>query len=152
MENSRRWLLAFALVVAGIPSAAHAVFAISLPWVRVAAGATSAEAYMELRSSDGATLVGVRSDAAAAVTIRRPGKGSATIEKLPLPAGVAVTLAPGGYRFVLTQLAHPLKLGDRVPFTLTIEAADGSRQEIPLSAEVRRRSILEDHHVGPHSH
>ena len=151
MGNFRYWALAFALIPAGIPSAAHAVFAISLPWVRVAASATSAEAFMELRSSDGATLVAVRSDAAASVTIRRPGKGPATITKLPLPAGVPVTLAPGGYHLVLTRLARPLKLGDRVPLTLTIEAADGSRQEIPVSAEVRRHSIIEDH-LGPHAH
>ena len=149
--NGRLWALASALVLSGIPPAAHAVYAINLPWVRVAENATSAEAYMELQSSDAAALVAVRSDAAASITIRRPGKGIATVTKLPLPAGVPVMLAPGRYRIALTRLTHPIKLGDRVPLTLTIEAEDGSRQEISFDAEVRRRSVLEDH-LHPHAH
>jgi copper(I)-binding protein len=147
----RPFTVAFALVLAGIPPAAGTVLAINLPWVRVIGNATSAEVYMELRSGDRATLVAVRSDAAATITIRRPGKGTATITNLPLPAGVSVLLAPGGYRLALTRLAYPLKLGDRVPLTLTIEAGDGSRQEISIDAEVRRRSAIDDH-LRPHSH
>ena len=40
---------------------------------------------------------------------------------------------------------------DRVPIVVTIETADGSRQEIALQAEVRRRSALDDHLLG-HKH
>jgi len=99
---------------------------------------------MELRSTEGATLVDVHSDTAATIGIRPPGKNPATITQLPLPAGTAVTLAPGGYRLALRHLARSLKLGDRVHFTLTIEAADGTRQEIPVNAEVRRHSPIDD--------
>jgi periplasmic copper chaperone A len=151
MSNRRLWAFASALVLAGIPPCAHAVLAINLPWVRVAGNAASAEVFMEIQSSEGATLVDARSDAATSVTIRRPGKGTGTIGKLPLPAGVPVMLAPDGYRLALTRLTHPIKLGDRVPLTLTLEAEDGTRQEISIDAEVRRRSALDDH-LHPHTH
>jgi copper(I)-binding protein len=150
-SNRRLWVLAAGLAIAGIPLIAHAVYAVNLPWVLVAGNATSAEVYMELRSSADAALVAARSDAAATVTIARPGKGAGVVGKLPLPAGVPVTLAPGGHRLMLARLTRPLKLGDRVPLILTIEAEDGSRQEISIDAEVRRHSALDDH-LHPHVH
>jgi VCBS repeat-containing protein len=48
-------------------------------------------------------------------------------------------------------LTRALKLGDRVPLMLTIESGDGSRQEIPIDAEVRRHSPIDDHLHG-HAH
>ena len=100
---------------------------------------------MELFSSEGATLVGVRSDVAAGVTMRPPGTSRSTVDKIPLPAGTTVKLAAGGYRVALADLTRSLKLGDRVALVLVIEAADGSRQEISADAEVRRRSPSDDH-------
>ncbi len=106
---------------------------------------------MQLRSSDGATVVDVRSDFAAHVAMRPPGTSGATVRAIPLPPGVTVRLAPGAYRLALPNLERPLKIGDRVPFVLTVEAADGSRQEISVNAEVRRRSPTDDH-LRPHKH
>ena len=60
-------------------------------------------------------------------------------------------LKPGAYRFSLAPLNRPLKLGDRVGFVLTVEGADGSRQDVPLSAEVRLRSPYDDYRRG-HQH
>ena len=42
---------------------------------------------------------------------------------LPIEAGKAVSLAPGGYHLMLIQLKAPLKKGDQVPVTLTFEKA-----------------------------
>ena len=149
----RVWNLALAFGLAAVPLAANAValFIVTEPWVRVAPNARSAEAYMQLKSTEGATVVGVRSDVVANVTIRPPGETRAAVGQIPLPAGVTVMLAPGAYRLVLPTLDRPLKLGDRVPFVLTIEAADGGRQEVPVNAEVRRRSPTDDHKI-PHRH
>ncbi len=145
-----RAALAGALLVAPLPGSAIAVTTVTDPWVRVAPNAKSAEAFMEIRSSEGATLVGVRSDVTPEVTIQPPGTQRATVPNIPLPAGTMVKLAPGGYRFVLPNLNRPLKLGDRVGFELIVEAPDGSRLEIPVSAEVRRRSAYDDH-LHPHT-
>lgn len=43
---------------------------------------------------------------------------------VPLPAGQAVTLAPGGTHIMLFQLATPLAVGDTVSLTLTFEHAE----------------------------
>ena len=145
--------LALVVVLAAVPIAASAagLFIVTEPWVRVAPNARSAEAYMQLKSTEGATVVGVRSDVAANVTLRPPGETRATASAIRLPAGVTVMLAPGAYRLVIPTLDRALKLGDRVPFVLTIETADGSRQEIPVDAEVRKRSPTDDHKI-PHRH
>jgi copper(I)-binding protein len=132
-------------------SAANAMFIVNQPWVRPAQVAQSTEAYMDLTSTEGATLVGVATDAAKATTIRAPGKAAVTARKVTLPPQALVALAPGRYRIALIYLLRTLKLGDRVPMTLTIELADGSRQDIPIDAEVRLRSPLEDERRA-HSH
>jgi copper(I)-binding protein len=134
--------LGFALALAA--QQANALFIVNLPWARPAQRGQTTEAYMDLTSTDGATLVGVTSDAAAAVAIRAPGKISTKVIGVPLPAKTVVALVPGGYRLALNGLMRPLKLGDRVKLTLTVEAADGSRQDIGVDAEVRLRSALDD--------
>lgn len=106
---------------------------------------------MEIRSSEGLTIVGVESDVTAEVPMQRPGTKRAAADKIPLPAGTKVKLAPGAYRFLLPKLNRSLKLGDRVALSVILEAPDGSRQVIPVNAEVRRRSAYDDH-LRPHSH
>lgn len=147
----RRCGMAGALLVALVPAGTAAVFAVTEPWVRVAPDAKSAEVYMELRSSNGAKVVDVRSDIAADVAIRPPGATRATAPEIVLPAGRTVKLAPGGFRFALVKLDRSLELGDRVALILVVETADGSRQEIPATAEVRRYSPTHDHRHG-HAH
>jgi hypothetical protein len=90
-------------------------------------------------------------DASAEVPMRRPGTKRAAADRIPLPAGIGVKLAPGAYRLLLPTLNRSLKLGDRVALKLIVEAPDGSRQAIPVNAEVRRRSAYDDH-LHPHSH
>src|SRR5262245_43783198 len=135
--------LAIGAALAICAADAHALFIVNQPWVRPAAQGRSTEAYMDLTSTEGAVLVGARSEIAA-VAISAPGKTVRAVERLPLPAHSMVSLAPGGYRLALSKIARSLKLGDRVALTLIIEAADGSRQEIPVNAEARRHSPLDD--------
>jgi periplasmic copper chaperone A len=130
---------------------AMSLFIVTEPWVRLSPDARSGEAYMQLRSAEGAAVVGVRSEVAPGVTMRPPGKTPAAVSEIRLPAGVTVMLTPGEFRMVLPTLERPLKLGDRVPLVLTIRNTDGSRQEIPVDAEVRRHSPTDDH-LRPHKH
>jgi copper(I)-binding protein len=143
--------LAIAFCLAPPPVLAVAVITITDPWVRVAPNARSAEAYMVVRSSEGGAIVGVRTDIDPGVAMQSPGSKRALVERIPLPPGTSVKLAPGAYRFVLPKLGRSLKLGDRVAFDLVFETSEGKRQEIPVSAEVRRRSAYEDH-LLPHKH
>jgi copper(I)-binding protein len=145
IRGGRALILAFGLAGAPFTVDAAAVFAVTEPWVRVSPDARSAQAYMQLRSSVGAKLVDVRSELTSRITLRASGTSRSSSGAIELPPGVTVTLAPGRSHIGLAGLARPLKLGDRVPLVLTIEGADGHRQEIAVSAEVRRRSPTDDH-------
>ena len=106
---------------------------------------------MQLRSSEGETVVGVRSDDVGEVVMLARGKTRAAVTRIDLPAGEIVPLAPGQVRLGVGKLGKPLKLGDRVRFVLIVEAANGATREIPVNAEVRRRSPTDDH-IGNHKH
>jgi hypothetical protein len=149
----RRWALlsACAGALAHSPLAAGSVVIVNLPWVLPAAKGKSTQAFMTLQSSERASLVGVRSPVATSVTIVAGAKG-ATMQRLPLPPGEELTLAPGKVRLRLDGIQRTLKLGEQVPLVLTIEAEDGSRQDIEVRIEVRRRSVLEDELREQHHH
>lgn len=134
---------------------ASALFVVNQPWVRPARSGQATEVYMSLTSTDGATLVAAHTTAAATIALRGPGESARRIAELALPAGAPVELAPGSYRLVLGKLARPVKLGDHIPLALTIEAADGTRQDIVVEAVARRRSAVDDErlaHRHQHSH
>ena len=120
------------------------VFAVNQPWVAPTAGRKTTEAYMDLTSSEAVVLVAARSDAAAKVTLRGPPGTKPEARELALPAHVTVSLAPHTYRLALTGIGAPLKRGDRVALTLTIRHESGVLQDIPVNAEVRLRSPLDD--------
>ena len=101
-----RLVLAFGLTALPMAAAAVPVFVVAEPWVRVAPDGRSAEAYMQLRSSEGGAIVGVRSEMTASVALRPPGATPAAVNEIALPAGVAVLLAPGAYRLGLPSLAR----------------------------------------------
>ncbi len=149
----------FASTLLALPLAsanAAGLFIVNEPWIRPAA-AGSTDAYMNLRSSEGTTLVGVRCELAATVTMEMPdnarrGKFRA-VTRLSLPGGETVRLAPGQAHIRLAAIRHALKLGDHVALVLTLEAADGATQEIPVNAEVRHRSPTDDEmHEHGHPH
>ena len=117
---------------------------VNAPWVRSTSERTATEAYLRLTSTEDATLKEARSAIATSVVIRAAGSNSRTLPQLALPAGVPVILAPDAARLVLRGLAHPLAVGERVPLVLTIEAANGSRYEISVSADVRVRPPSDD--------
>jgi copper(I)-binding protein len=150
-----RYRIAAMLLALGQVSGAAALdgtFVVNQPWVRPASAGQTTEAYMDLTSTAGATLVEAASTAAATVVIRTPGKQGGP-PAVVLPAGTLVALAPGKYRIALRHLARTLKVGDRVALTLTIQAADGSRQDIPVDAEVRLHSPIDDDvHGHKHGH
>jgi copper(I)-binding protein len=147
----RRCFAALGVCAFLVATNANAILVVSQPWVRVSSDQRSAEAYMALTSTDGAVLVGATTFAAAAIAIKSPGSPANVRIEIALPANVAVQLSPAAKHFVLTRLTKPLKLGDRVPLSLTIKSADGSVQELLVNAEVRRHSAIDDE-LNPHKH
>ena len=139
------------LMLALAPAIAAAMFVVSFPWARPAGKGGATEVFMEMTSIEGATLVGARSDVAVNAMLVGPGAKVKAAKSLMLPAGAPVVLAPGSYRVRLSPVDRTLKLGDIVPLALIIEAPDGSRQEIGVNAEVRVRSVVDDH-LHAHRH
>jgi len=90
--------------------------------------AKTGAAYVTITSPVADRLVGVTSPAARAVELHvsRDEAGIMTmrpVDALPLPPGVAVSLAPGGYHAMLIDLVRPLHLGDHFPLTLRFAGA-----------------------------
>ena len=129
------------VMMAATPAGAEV--AVSDAWVRgTVAGQKGTGAFMRLTSTADVTLVGVASPAAKIVELHEMKveggmmKMSA-VGRLPLPAGKIVELKPGGYHVMLMDLAQPLKEGDIVPMTMTIEDKAGTKQTIDVRASVR---------------
>jgi copper(I)-binding protein len=138
--------LALALPATG----ARALTVVNQPWVRPAGAGHSTEAFMNLTSTEGATLIAARTEIAAATTLHRPGSDARAAVELALPARAIVELGPGSYRFSLRRLSKTIKLGDVVAMTLTIRGADGVRQDIAVGAVARLRSPVDDERRAHH--
>jgi len=112
-------------------------------WVRgTVAGQTATGAFMELKASEHATLLGVSSPVAGTVEVHEMSMDKGVMKmravpKLDLPAGKAVTLKPGSYHIMLMDLKQPLKKGETVPLTLKLEGKDKKTSVLEVKAEVR---------------
>ena len=126
-------------------SAASSVYAqpgeIKNAWVRTAVpGQKATGAFMTLTAKDGLKLVGGSSPAAGVTEIHEMKmegdvmRMRALKDGLPLPAGQAVELKPGGYHVMLMDLKAPLPKDTSIPLTLVFKDASGveSRMEIKL--------------------
>jgi copper(I)-binding protein len=140
---------AAALALTLAASDASALFIVNQPWVSPARESQTTHAYMNLTSTDGATLIGARSDDARSVSLY---SARAAVAVLSLPAKSEVALAPGHDRLTLAGLKRTLKLGDRVKITLTVRNDDGAVNEIEVNAEVRIRSPIDDERRAHHHH
>ena len=141
----RSFLLLSVVIAAAVAATAAQAQGITVSgaWVRgTVQGQTATGAYMQLRSADGATLLGADSPAAGIVEIHEMRMEGNTmrmrrVEQLELPAGRAVELKPGGYHVMLMDLKAPLKKGDTVPIKLKVRSKSGQTQDVEVKAEVR---------------
>jgi copper(I)-binding protein len=152
-----RWRCAAAVVAALLCSPALCqnlgtvpVFVVNQPWVAPARKAQTTRAYMNLTSTDGATLLGARSEDARHVSLYSAQSASAA--GVALPAKSEVALAPGHDHLTLTGLTRTLTIGDRVKITLVVRNDDGTVHDIAVNAEVRNRSPVDDERRAHHHH
>ena len=116
---------------------------ISDAWVRgMVAPQRATGAFMKITSAKGGKLVAVSTPAARVAEVHEmvmQGDVMAmrAIEALELPAGKAVELKPGGHHLMLMGIEQPLKAGETVPLTLTIEGRDGKRETLELKVPVK---------------
>lgn len=137
----RKTILAFSLMLFGATALADVT--VNDAWVRGTTPAQKATgAFMEITSSDAASLLSASSPVAGVVEIHTMKMENnmmtmRAIPKLDLPAGKGVKLAPGGNHIMLMDLKQQMKKGDIVPITLKVEGTDKKVQTLEIKAEVR---------------
>lgn len=113
------------------------------PWIRgTVEGQRATGAFMKLTSVEGGTLLAAASPVARLVEIHQMSVEGGlmtmrAVERLPLPAGKRVELKSGGYHLMLMSLTQPMKVGDVVPITLTVEDLAGKRTNVEVQAVVK---------------
>lgn len=134
------------LCIAGwafVATQALAEVTVTEAWVRGTVATQKATgAFMKIRSTEDAKLVGAASPSASIVEVHEMAMKDnvmtmRAVDELPLPAGKTVELKPGGFHVMLIDLAKPLAAGDKVPVMLTIVGKDGKKSTLEVKAEVR---------------
>jgi copper(I)-binding protein len=121
------------------------------PWVRGAVpGQLTTGAFFDLTATRDAALVKVDSPVAGVVEVHVSEKKGdlmtmRAVPSVPLPANKPVRFAPGGYHVMLMDLKQPVKNGETVPLTLTVEYADQKRETVEVKAQVRALGTSQQH-------
>ena len=128
---------------APVPSGSPSSLSVDGAWVRVSPMVDLPDAgYMVIHNvgTTDAALVGVTTPAARVVELHETAPTSSggmmmmqPLGSIPVPAGSAVALQPGGYHLMLIDLAAPLPAGTSIDMTLTFQ--DGT--VLTASAMVR---------------
>jgi copper(I)-binding protein len=125
--------------------AAQAQVKVDDPWVRATVAPQKATgAFMQLTSAKAAKVVAASSPVADMVEIHEMKMDGGVmkmraVDALALPAGQAVALKPGSYHVMLMGLKAPIKAGDTVPLTLTVEGEDKQRSTVEIKAQARAK-------------
>ena len=139
--HAKAFGLALSLTLSGL---AQAQITVTDAWVRGTVAQQKASGmFAVFTSAQGGTLIGASSPVAGVVEIHEMSMEGSTMRMrpltggLPLPAGQAVELKPGGYHVMLMDLKQPLKAGETITVTFEFEAADGKRERVEVQAPVR---------------
>jgi copper(I)-binding protein len=141
-----RILPALVMCLFTVPALAAGPVTVSGAWARATLPhQDEGVAYLTLQSAAGDTLTSVASPEAGMVmlhaTTEKNGMSDMQdMDSLKLPAGQAVTLAPGGMHLMLMDLKHPLKAGDSLHLSLTFAKSGNEDVVVP---------VLPVHATGP---
>jgi len=98
-------------------------------WARATPGkSTIGTAYATVIAPAGDRLIGAATPVARVAEIHQHTMDNGVmkmrqVDAVPLPAGQAVVLSPGGYHIMLVDLKAPLVAGQSFPLTLSFEKA-----------------------------
>ena len=107
-------------------------------WARATPGkSTIGAAYATVTAPAGDRLVGAATPVAGVAQIHQHTMENGImkmrqVDAVPLPAGQAVTLSPGGYHIMLMELKAPLVAGQSFPLTLTFEKAGAVETQVMI--------------------
>jgi copper(I)-binding protein len=137
----KKTVLALAMFVASLPAEAGNI-TVTGAWARATMpGQKVSGAYMQIQSDTDARLVAASSLVVPRVEVHQMKMDGDVmrmreVKAIDLPGGKTVSLVPGGYHIMLMNLKQPIKAGDSIPLTLTIESG-GKRQSLEVKATAR---------------
>jgi copper(I)-binding protein len=151
MRNPKRLAVAALLSLTATLALAGGALTVEDPYAHaVPPGQPNSAAFMGLVNGTGAprALVGGSSDAADVVelhthTMEDGMMKMRRVERIDLPAGETVTLAPGGLHLMLIGLKRGLNPGDRIALTLDLDDGAVLKVQAP-GREVQ--AMQHDHH------
>jgi copper(I)-binding protein len=127
------------VVLAAVGSAEAEPVTATAAWIRATPpGARTAAAYLTLTNAGPADrLLGATTPAARAVEVHTHVleggmQRMLPLADLPVPAGAAVTLEPGGLHLMLVDLTAPLEAGARVVLSLRFAVSGALELEVPV--------------------
>ncbi|MGH6645862.1 copper chaperone PCu(A)C [Aquabacterium sp.] len=155
-------LLAIALLTAcSVSLAAGPLVQVEDAWVRQAVkGQSGTGGFMTLTSREPLTLVGFKTPVASSAELHEMSmQGDVmrmrAIDALPLPAGTAVVLKPGGHHLMLMGLKQPLTAGKAMPLTLLLRDGKGKLIQQAVRVPVLASppdAVASDASHGHHGH
>ena len=125
---------------------------ISDVWVKATVpGGSVTGAYMQIRSATPLKLVKIDSPAARLIELHESKMTDGVMEMkaldgVDIPAGMRVTLKPGGMHVMMMKIAKPIVAGDNVPLTLTFIGADKKSFQIKVNAVAKEKDGGAHHH------
>ena len=143
----KRWAMAAVMAMSLTAQAQRsAEVEVKSAWARpTVAGQMGTGAFMQLRSKDGARVVGASSEIAGVVEIHEMAMDGSVMRMRPirvldLPPGSNVELKPGGHHMMLMDLRRPLATGEKIKVELRLETRDKKLITQPIEIEVRPRA------------
>lgn len=112
-------------------------------WARATApGQNTAGVYADLTSTTNTAIVAAASPWAKRAELHAMNMDAGVmrmrpLQRVELPVGKTVKLAPNGMHVMLSDLKQPLKPGDKVPVVLSLQRSGSSLTTLRFEAEVR---------------
>ena len=153
-----RYLMTAAAITLALAGGAEAAtyrlgsLEVANPWSRPAAANGNGAGFMVITNRGGKpdALKAVETPLARKAEIHQSSTAGGVMRMqrldagLALPAGKAVTLAPGGYHVMLLGLTKQLKSGDKVPATLVFQS--GARMNVEFQVGATAPTAAHEHH------
>lgn len=152
--KSTIWLGAVALLLATQVQAGEV--SVSEAWSRATApGQEVGMVGLVITSQKDARIVAVTSPASETAEIHTMTMDNGVmkmrqLENRPLTAKKPATLGPGGDHLMLIGLKQPLKAGETVALTLTVQFADKSTEKINVTAQIRALTAMQNKYQHHH--
>ena len=136
------------------PAASADAPRVTHPWARrTAPRQSTGAAYLTVLSANPDTLVGASAPIADRVELHEMSMDNGIMRMrevggVQLPAGQAVSLAPGGYHFMLIGLKKPLKPGDTFPLQLRFQSGRTADVTVAVEGANPQRTMRGMGHAG----